>query len=98
MELKDTVGMMSSSDYRDRFKDEYYQLKIRYEKLKGFNNHIDAAMATRFTAPGEMPEDRKQLEMPKHDCPIDMLRAQQNAMGEYLHILEVRAVIEGIDL
>ena len=36
MELKDTVGMMSSSDYRDRFKAEYYQLKIRYEKLKGF--------------------------------------------------------------
>lgn len=33
MELKDTVGLMESSDYKDRFKAEYYQTKIRYEKL-----------------------------------------------------------------
>lgn len=33
MELKDTAGMMSSPDYKERFKAEYYQLKIRYEKL-----------------------------------------------------------------
>ena len=34
MELKDTVQMMTSTDYKERFKAEYYQLKIRYEKLK----------------------------------------------------------------
>lgn len=34
MELKDTVGMMLSDDYKERFKAEYWQLKIRYEKLK----------------------------------------------------------------
>lgn len=33
MELKDTVELMLSSDYRDRFRAEYYQIKIRYEKL-----------------------------------------------------------------
>lgn len=33
-ELKDTKDMMISSDYTERFKAEYYQLKIRYEKLK----------------------------------------------------------------
>ena len=33
MELKDTAGMMTSPDYNERFKAEYYQLKIRYEKL-----------------------------------------------------------------
>lgn len=32
-ELKDTVELMNSSDYKDRFKAEYYQLKIRYDKL-----------------------------------------------------------------
>lgn len=32
--LKDTVSLMLSDDYKDRFKAEYYQLKIRYEKLK----------------------------------------------------------------
>ena len=33
MELKDTVEMMNSSDYKERFKAEYYQTRIRYEKL-----------------------------------------------------------------
>lgn len=33
MELKDTIEMMQSSDYKERFKAEYYQLKIRLEKL-----------------------------------------------------------------
>lgn len=33
MELKDTVEMMTSSDYKERFKAEYYQLKLRYNKL-----------------------------------------------------------------
>lgn len=34
MELKETVEMMNSADYKERFKAEYFQLKIRYEKLK----------------------------------------------------------------
>ena len=33
MELKDTIEMMTSSDYIERFKAEYYQLKLRYDKL-----------------------------------------------------------------
>lgn len=33
MELKDTVGLMTSEDYVMRFIAEYLQLKIRYEKL-----------------------------------------------------------------
>ena len=33
MELKDTIEMMSSADYKERFKAEYYQTKIRYDKL-----------------------------------------------------------------
>lgn len=33
MDLKDTIEMMQSSDYKERFKAEYYQLKIRLEKL-----------------------------------------------------------------
>ena len=31
--LKDTVDLMLSADYKERFKGEYYQVKIRYEKL-----------------------------------------------------------------
>jgi len=33
MELKETVEMMLSKDYKERFKAEYYQLKIRYDRL-----------------------------------------------------------------
>lgn len=33
MELKDTIELMESADYEDRFKAEYYQVEIRYEKL-----------------------------------------------------------------
>lgn len=34
MELKDTIALMNSSAYQDRFKAEYYQLLIRYQKLE----------------------------------------------------------------
>lgn len=33
MELKDTISMMRSDDYKERFKAEYFQTKIRYDKL-----------------------------------------------------------------
>lgn len=96
MELKDTIEMMQSMDYKERFKAEYYQTKIRYEKLKTFNNKIEAAQATGCEPIGF--NGRKRVEMPKHDCPEYLLREQQGVMGNYLHVLEVRAEIEGIEL
>ena len=33
MELKETVEMMNSEDYKERFKAEYQQNVIRYQKL-----------------------------------------------------------------
>lgn len=41
MELRDTVEMMESADYKERFKAEYCQNVIRYEKLKGMLNKWD---------------------------------------------------------
>jgi hypothetical protein len=93
LELMDTVELMGSSDYRDRFVAEYIQLKIRYEKLKAFNTKIEAACRTQNA---EEPE--KKVPMPTHDCPASLLREQQAEMGQLLHIFEVRAVIEDIDL
>ena len=95
MELKDTVELMQSSDYKERFIAEYWQTKIRYEKLKHFNHIIEAARAT--TNNDAMVTAVMVVE-PKHDCPRYMLEEQQRIMGQYLHILEVRAIIEGIDL
>ena len=34
MELKETIELMQSNDYKDRFKAEYYQTRLRFEKLR----------------------------------------------------------------
>ena len=86
-EFEDTVHLMLSDDYKARFVAEYRQTKIRYERLKHFCNRIEAAM----THP-------QKVEMPKHDCDLELLREQQRAMGHYLHALEIRAVVEHIEL
>lgn len=44
MELKDTMEMMTSADYKERFKAEYFQVKIRYEKLKTMCDNWDAGV------------------------------------------------------
>ena len=41
MELKDTVKLMNSENYQDRFKAEYLQVKIRYDKLKSMVDQWD---------------------------------------------------------
>ena len=85
MELKETVELMSSEDYKERFVAEYHQVKIRYEKLKNFCNKIEVEKML-----GE--------EVTKHDCPLGLLREQQKYMGLYLSVLEKRALIENIVL
>ena len=79
---------MQSGDYRERFKAEYYQTHERYLRLKALNTKIEAV---RMIASESEP-------VPAHDCPDELLIRQQRIMGEYLHILELRAVIEKIDL
>ena len=46
MQLKDTIEMMTSDDFKERFKSEYYQVSIRLYSLtsmliKWENNMID---------------------------------------------------------
>lgn len=85
MELKDTIEMMNSTDYKERFRAEYHQTKTRYEKLKSFCNRIEVAHMLR-------------TEEPEHGCPLEVLREQQKHMGMYLSTLEKRAIIEDIVL
>ena len=33
-DLKDTINLMTSNDYKERFLAEYWQLKIRHQKLQ----------------------------------------------------------------
>lgn len=82
-----TVHLMLSSDYKDRFVAEYRQTKIRYGKLKAYCDRIEMAMM-----------HPRKVEMPPHDCDLELLRQQQHYMGCYLGVLEKRAIVEGICL
>lgn len=84
--LEDTKDFMTSSDYRERFIAEYQQLKIRAEKLRKYICKIDAV--EKFSASISAP----------HDCSKYLLKCQYDAMMEYLGILEIRAIIENIEL
>ena len=84
---EDTVRFMLSPDYKDHHVAEYRQTKLRYEKLKVICDRIEMAE----THP-------KKVEMPPHDCNIDLLRSQLYHMRNYLDILEKRAIVEGICL
>lgn len=84
MELKETVELMNSEDYKERFVAEYHQVKIRYEKLKNFCYKIEV-------------EEMLGKEVTKHDCPLELLREQQKYMGLYLSVLEKRALIENVE-
>lgn len=85
MELKETVELMNSEEYKERFVAEYHQVKIRYEKLKNFCNKIEV-------------EEMLGKEVTKHDCPLELLRKQQKYIGLYLSVLEKRALIENVEL
>ena len=55
MELKDTVALMESNDYKERFRGEYYQTKIRKEKLDVMlKKWDDGALEFTPTCPREM--------------------------------------------
>lgn len=40
-DLKDTVALMTSADYKERFQAEYYQLETRYLKLRAMCDKWD---------------------------------------------------------
>ena len=67
--------------YKERMKEEYHQLKTRYEKLHNMCVKYEAGTLD-FTP----------------DCPLDLLKKQKAAMGQYLNCLEVRAEIEKVAL
>jgi hypothetical protein len=50
--LNETVALMNSSDYKDRFKAEFYQVETRCEKLKAMlDKYIDGKLPFTPTCP-----------------------------------------------
>lgn len=69
------------NNYKERFINEYVELKDKYIKLHKMLVKYDAGKLE-FTP----------------TCQIDMLRKQKSLMGQYLNVLEVRAIIEDVEL
>lgn len=79
MELKDTVDLMLSEDYIDRFKAEYYQLKIRFEKLEAM---LDKWNANELDFTPTCPRDV--LEMQLDQMYNYMKTLELRAQNEYI--------------
>lgn len=73
--------------YKERFIKEYQETKERYEKLKKMVTKYDVKVSFGIDKLGFEPT-----------CSISLLEQQVLAMGQYLKILEMRAVIEDIEL
>lgn len=74
-------------DWKERLKVEYTQTKERYEKLKAWNNKQEVQRHLMLCT--TKAEDLYNY---------DLCREQQHAMGQYLHILELRAALYSIEL
>lgn len=74
-------------DWKDRLKAEYTQTKERYEKLKAYNNKK------------EVESNLIEVTIKQEDYYNgQLMKEQQSVMGEYLHILELRAELAHIEL
>ena len=82
-DLSQTVELMSSEDYKERFIAEYCQIAIRVKRLKRVLTSI---------------KDKTAPDCFEPTCPIVLLAEQLYAMQGYLSVLSNRAFIEDIDL
>ena len=87
MELKNTIEYMISEDYEERFIAEYWQLKIRRDKLNNFIQRIELAQ--------DYYDGKNE---PTHDCPLALLKDQLYYMDALLDIMDKRRMLEKINL
>lgn len=75
-------------DWKERLKAEYKELKERLDKLHKWNIKQDVAFRLQHCGVAKVEDD-----INRHLC-----KEQEEAMTRYLHILELRAEIYGIEL
>ena len=86
MKLNETIEMMTSSNSKERFKAEYYQLKIRHEELiKMLKGYKQGTLNFK-------PDCSNELLL------AQLLHTQLMYMECYKNVLEERAKIENIEL
>lgn len=72
----------------DEMNDHHARMIVEYYQVKGRYDRLHK-MVVKYEA-GTLDFEP--------DCPIDLLKRQKRAMGEYLNALEIRAEIEGVEL
>lgn len=82
------AALLESDDWKERLRGEYYELRIRYEKLKAYNVKIE--IRCRMTP--------SCVEKAEDEVTRVLRRDQEETMARYLHLLELRAAAAGIDL
>lgn len=82
-DLSQTVELMDSEDYKERFIAEYCQLEIRTKRLERVLTAV---------------KDKTAPDCFEPTCPIELLEAQYKTMDAYRGILVKRALIEEIEL
>jgi hypothetical protein len=82
-QLDQTVELMSSRDYKERFIAEYVQLAIRTQRLDRVIRSIEDNTCPKCFEP---------------ICDIEILKSQLKTMNAYRATLIFRAAIEDIDL
>lgn len=95
-DLAVTVPLMNSGDYQDRLRAEYWQTKIRYEKLRKANTKNEAERIQRNAGKGPLTMTPEAAAKAQYIVPL--MEDQQHVMAQYLHILELRAEVGGIIL
>lgn len=81
-------------DWKARLKQEYVELKERYEKLRKYNikkrigNRLEMHPTKRYAS---YLEDNKEM------LSAEMMGEQEEVMCRYLRLLEERMTLEGID-
>lgn len=87
MELKDTVALMLSEDYRERFVAEYSQLAIRYKGLRKILQKLDDG-TLEFTPTCDKLTLRCQLETMSEYLKVLQYRARDEKIAIPEKILE----------
>ena len=82
-QLDQTVDLMRSESYKERFIAEYAQIAIRTQRLDRVLRSIEDKTCPKCFEP---------------TCDIAILKSQWKSMNAYLATLIVRAAIEDIDL
>lgn len=93
---REIAAMMDSGEYKERFRAEYWEIKIRYEQKRDMLIKMDAARAMAEMV-GHQPDYTKFLGFTP-TCPYEMISEQCCLLRRYLDMLETQAVMEEIDL